>query len=183
MIRDLIVKCRSYRRFYQDTKIEMKTLRELVDLARMSASGANQQPLKYILSCEPEKNAVIAPFIGIAGNPPDGEKASAYVIILGDKKIRETFGCDHGIAAQSIMLGAVERGLGGVMIGSVKRDELRKALSIPDHYDILLGIALGKPKETSVIDPVGQGGSVRAYWDDKKVRHVPKRSLDEIIVG
>lgn len=183
MIRDLIIKCRSYRRFYQDTSIGMDTLRELVDLARMSASGANLQPLKYILSCDAQKNAVIAPSIGLGGDPPEGERPSAYIIILGDKKIRETIGCDHGIAAQSILLGAVEKGLGGCIVGNVKRDALRQALSIAEHLDILLVIALGRPRETAVIEAAGPDGSVKAYWDEQRVRHVPKRSLNEIIVG
>lgn len=180
--RDLIVKNRSYRRFYQD-RIEMSTLRELVDLARMSASGGNMQPLKYILSCDPARNAMIAPFIGLGGNPPEDERPTAYIIILGDKTIRESFGCDHGIAAQSILLGAVEKGLGGCIVGNIKRDELRQALNIPAHFEILLALAIGRPKEAAVIEPLPRDGSVRGYWDDQKVRHVPKRGLDEIIVG
>ena len=182
MLRDLILKNRSYRRFHQD-RIPVQTLRELVDLARQSASGSNLQPLKYILSCDPEKNSIIGPSIGLGGNPPQEERPTAYIIILGDKTIRETFGCDHGIAAQSILLGAAEKGLGGCMVGNVKRDDLRKALSIPDNLEILLALAIGKPKETAVIDMVGDDGAVKAYWDAQGIRHVPKRSMDSIIVG
>jgi len=181
VLRDLIIKNRSYRRFHQDAKIEMQTLRELVDLARMSASGANFQPLKYILSCDAKKNAIIAPLIGLGGNPPPEERPTAYVVILCDKTIREAPSCDHGIAAQSILLGAAEKGLGGCMVGNIKRDELRQALAIPAHLDVLLALAIGKPKETAVIEPIGKDG-VKGYWDDNKVRHVPKRSLDEIII-
>ena len=182
MLRDLILKNRSYRRFRQE-KIELDTLRELVDLARLSASGSNLQPLKYILSCDPKENAVISPSIGLGGNPPPEERPTAYVIILGDKNIRESAGCDHGIASQSILLGAAEKGLGGCIVGNVKRDDLRQALSIPPHLDILLVLAIGKPAENSVIDAIGPDGSVKGYWDDQKVRHVPKRALDEIILG
>jgi nitroreductase len=181
MLRDLVIKNRSYRRFLQE-KVEMKTLKDLVDLARMSASGANFQPLKYILSCEEKKNKVIAPFVNLGGNPPSEERETAYIIILCDKNIREAPGCDHGIAAQTIMLGAAEKGLGGCIVGNVERDELRQALAIPAHLDILLVLAIGKPKETAVLDPIGKDG-VKGYWDENKVRHVPKRSLDEIIVG
>ena len=182
MLRDLVLKNRSYRRFHQE-RIQIETLRELVDLARQSASGSNLQPLKYILSCDPDKNAVIAPLIGLGGNPPQEERPTAYIIILGDKTIRETFGCDHGIAAQSILLGAAEKGLGGCIVGNVKREELRKALVIPANLEILLALALGKPKETAVIDVVGDDGSVKAYWDPQGVRRVPKRSLNDIIIG
>ncbi len=189
MIRDLILKNRSYRRFYQDTPVSIDTLRELVDLARLSASAANKQPLKYILSCDPQRNALVFLNLAWAGylknwpGPQEGERPSAYIIILGDKTITQSFGCDHGIAAQSILLGATEKGLGGCMIGSVQKGELSQALAIPADYEILLVIALGKPKETVVLEAVGPAGDIK-YWRDKQgVHHVPKRSLDEIIVG
>ena len=188
MIRDLILKNRSYRRFYQDVPVPNETLREVIDLARLSASAANLQPLKFMISCDPEKNAIIFPHTAWAGylkdwhGPAEGERPSAYIIILGDKNIAQTFGCDHGIAAQSILLGLVEKGFGGCMIGSIKRDALRDALHIPPHLDILLIIALGKPKEKVVLENIPSSGEIK-YWRDKDgAHHVPKRSLDEIIM-
>ncbi len=189
MIRDLILKNRSYRRFYQDVAVELDTLRELVDLARLSASAANMQPLRYILSCDPEKNALIFSHLAWAAylkdwrGPSEGERPSAYIIILEDTKTSHPMGCDHGVAAQSILLGATERGMGGCMIGAVEKKGLRKALRIPDHYEILLVLALGNPKETVVIETVGTTGDIKYWRDSEGVHHVPKRSLDEIIVG
>ena len=183
MLRDIVLKNRSYRRFYQDVAIELETLRELVDLARLSPSAANRQALKYILSSDPEKNALIYPNIRMDGNPPKGERPSGYVIILEDTTIKLILACDYGIAAQTIHLGAVEKGLGGCMIGNVDRNGLRKALEIPAQYEILLILALGKPIETMVIEPVGEDGATQQWWDNDRVRHVPKRSLDELIVG
>ena len=189
MIRDLILKNRSYRRFHQEVAIELETLRELVDLARCSASAANRQPLKYILSCQPDKNALIFKRLSWAASlkdwpgPAEGERPSAYIIVLGDKEVSQSFGCDHGIAAQSILLGAVDRGLGGCMLGAIQKDGLRQDLQIPQRYEILLVIALGKPKEKVVLETVGADGNTR-YWRDKdSVHHVPKRPLDEIIIG
>lgn len=163
--------------------MELDTLKELVDLARMSASGGNRQALKYILCRDPEKNAAIFPLIGLAGSPPKGERPSAYIIILGDTEISGTFGVDYGIAAQSILLGAAERGLSGCMIGMINRSALHKALGIPSRYDILLVLALGKPREEAIIETVGQDGNTSGWWDDEGVRHVPKRPLDDIIVA
>jgi nitroreductase len=189
MIRELIIKNRSYRRFYQEVPVERETLRVLVDLARLSASAANRQPLKYILSCQPEKNALIFPCLRWAGylkdwrGPAEGERPSAYIIILGDTKISPSLLCDHGIAAQSILLGATERGLGGCILAAVQRTKLRKALNIPAHYEILLVLALGKPKEKVVLETVGPDGDIK-YWRDKdEVHHVPKRALNDIIMG
>lgn len=187
-LKELFLKNRSYRRFYQDVPIELETLRELVDLARLSASGANRQPLKYLLSCDPEKNALVFPQLGWAAylkdwsGPVEGERPSAYVIILGDRKIKESFGPDHGIAAQSILLGATELGLGGCIIATIRKEKLRQALRIQDQYEILLVLALGKPKEIVRIDPVGPDGSIKYWRDEAGTHHVPKRSLDEIIL-
>jgi nitroreductase len=189
MLKDLVLKNRSYRRFYQEVTIELETLRELVDLARLSASAMNLQPLKYVLSCEPEKNALIFSHLGWAGylkdwpGPAEGERPSAYIIVLGDTEISRSFGCDHGIAAQSILLGATEKGLGGCMVATVKRQELSQALGIASRYEILLVIALGKPGETVVIDKVEPNGDAKYWRDSQGVHHVPKRALDDIIIG
>ena len=188
-LKELVLKNRSYRRFYQDVSIGIEILRQLVDLARLSASASNLQPLKYILSCDPKKNASIFPYLKWAGylkdwsGPSEGERPSAYIIILGDKNIQKSSGCDHGIAAQSILLGAAERGFGGCMIGSILRAGLRATLEIPAYYEILLVIALGKPREKVEIEAVRSEGDIRYWRDDEGTHHVPKRSLDEIIVG
>lgn len=188
MLKDIVQKSRSIRRFYQDTPVDMETLRELVDLARLSPSGSNLQALKYVLSNEPERNASIFNQLGWAGylkdwpGPEEGERPAAYIIIVGDTTISKSFGCDHGIAAQSIMLGAVEKGLGGCILGSVKRIELMADLHIPPQYEILLVLALGKPKEVVQVEPIGADGSVKYWRDEQQVHHVPKRALEEIIV-
>ena len=190
MIDELILKNRSYRRFYQDTAIDLDTLRELVNLARLSASGGNLQPLKYIMSCDPLRNALIFPNLAWAGylkdwpGPVEGEKPSAYIIILKDTEIKSSITeYDCGIACQSMLLGATERGLGGCIIISIQKDKLQEALKIPDRYEIRLVIALGKPKETVQIDPVGPDGDIKYWRDEQAVHHVPKRDLDDIIVG
>jgi nitroreductase len=188
-MRDLTLRNRSYRRFYQEVDIKLETLQELVDLARLSASAANMQPLKYILSCHTEKNSLIFSHLAWArylkdwSGPCEGERPSAYIIILGDTEISRSFGCDHGIAAQSILLGATEKGLGGCMIAAIKREGLCKVLEIPPRYEILLVVALGKPKETVVVETVGPSGDIKYWRDSKGVHHVPKRLLDDIIIG
>jgi nitroreductase len=188
MLKELILKNRSYRRFYQEVPVDEGTLRELVDLARCSASASNRQPLKFMLSCDPPRNATIFSCLAWAGylkdwpGPAVGEQPAAYIIILGDTRLAESFGCDQGIAAQSILLGATEKGLGGCIIGSVQKRRLSDLLAIPEHLQILLVIALGKPRETVVLEQVGPDGDIR-YWRDAEGRHhVPKRSLEELLV-
>ncbi len=189
MLKELILKNRSYRRFYQNESISMEILHSLIDLGRLSASGANRQPLKYIVSNTKDKNDLIFQMIGWAGylkdwtGPDEGERPAAYIIILGDKEISPSFGCDHGIAAQSIMLGAVENGLGGCMIATVNREKLMSALKIPEHYEILLVLALGKPKEEVILEPVKQNQDIKYWRDSQGGHHVPKRSLEEIVLA
>jgi len=189
MLKELVLKCRSYRRFYENIPIEMDVLRELVDVARLVASGSNKQPLKYILSASPETNQKIFSCLRWAGQlkdwggPIEGEHPAAYILVLGDKDIQPAFGVDHGIAAQTILLGAVEKGLGGCMLGAVDRMKLTKLLDITPNFEILLAIALGKPKEVVVIDTLTPGRSSAYFRDDKQVHHVPKRQLEDVIVA
>jgi nitroreductase len=189
LIHDLVRANRSYRRFHQDRPVEEQTLRELVDLGRLSPSAANLQPLKYMVSATPEKNATIFPTLAWAGylkdwpGPQEGERPTAYIIVLGDSAVSKGFGCDHGIACQSILLGAAEKGLGGCMIGSIDREQLRGVLGIPESFEILLVLALGYPNETVVIEDVSDDAEIRYYRDEAGTHHVPKRSLDDVIIG
>ncbi len=184
---ELVKRCRSYRRFEEDFVIGLNTLKDLIKLARLSASAGNLQPLKYILSCDPKSNAKIFPHLHWAAylkdwpGPAEGERPSAYIIVLGDKEIAQVFGVDAGIATQNILLGAIERGLGGCIIGSVDRDELREELHIPERFEILHVIALGRPKEKVVIEDIPPGGDIRYWRDEEGVHHVPKRPLNELI--
>ena len=184
----MVTRNRSFRRFHQDHHVGIKDLRELVDLARLCASAGNRQPLKYVLSNEAFLNAVIFEHLGWAAflkdwpGPAEGERPSAYIVILGDREITDSFGSDAGIAAQTIMLGAVEKDLGGCMIASVDRKGLAGALLIPERYEILLVIALGKPGEEVRIEEMVPGGDFRYWRDGDGVHHVPKRPLDEIIL-
>ena len=186
MFKDLIVRNRSYRRFDQDKPVDLDTLRDLVELARLSPSAGNIQPLKYMLSAEPARNDLIFRHLAWAGylvdwaGPAKDEQPTAYIIILGDRQISASVDCDHGIAAQSILLGAAEKGLGGCIIGSIQREELSEALQIADRYAILLVLALGKPTETVVLET--SAGDIKYWRDDRSVHHVPKRPLDEIII-
>jgi nitroreductase len=189
MLRDLVIQNRSCRRFDEKHVIERTTLEDLVDLARLSPSAANLQPLKYILTCDARTNARIFPHLAWAGyltdwpGPTEGERPAAYIVVLGDTTIARNVGCDHGIAAQTILLGAAERGLAGCMIGLIAREKLREALKIPPQYDILLVIALGKRREQAVVEQAQASGDIKYWRDDKGTHHVPKRALRDLILA
>jgi nitroreductase len=189
MIADLIRKNRSCRRFHEKHAVGLETLKELVNLGRLSASGANLQPLKYILSSDLKTNADIfscltwAAYLKNWPGPEAGERPAAYIVVLCDNNISQDAGCDHGIAAQSILLGAREKGLAGCMLGAINRKKLRELLHIPQQLAVLLVLAIGKPKEQVVLETVEANGAIR-YWRDREgVHHVPKRKLEDIIIA
>lgn len=188
MIKDLVLKNRTYRRFYQNERISMETLVELVDYARIASSGMNQQALKYILSNTDEMNEKIFKHLKWAGylkdwdGPEEGEKPSAYVVVLLDKKIGKTIFWDQGIASAYILLGAVEKGYGGCTIASLNRAELAKDLNLSEDFDIVMVLTLGKPKEEVVLYEIEEGEDFKYWRDENQVHHVPKRKLNNIIV-
>jgi len=188
MLKDLILKNRSYRRFDQSVLVPMQHLREWVDAARLSGSARNMQPLRYMLFNNAPDCEKIFPTLAWAGymkdwpGPDEGERPSAYMVQLGDLDLTNDWWCDDGIAAQSILLSAVEQGYGGCIIGSVQRERLRDILDIPDQYKIIQVLALGKPAEEVVIDEVVKG-DIKYWRDEKGIHHVPKRGLDELIVN
>ncbi|MGD9260575.1 MAG: nitroreductase family protein, partial [Desulfobacterales bacterium] len=115
--------------------------------------------------------------------PEEGERPAAYSVMLGDTGISQDPGCDHGIAGQSILLGAREKGLAGCMLGAINRDLLREILAIPEQFKILLVLAIGKPKEEVILEKVGDDGNIRYWRDGADVHHVPKRALEDIIIA
>jgi len=166
----------------------MDELRGLVELARFSASGRNLQPLKYFLSADNNTNEKIFSTLAWAGylkdwdGPTEGEKPTAYIVILGDTRITNNFMCDHGIVSQSMLLGAVEKGLGGCIFASIKKEKLKELIQLDSHFEVLLVLAIGKPKEEVVVEDVSND-DIKYYRDENRVHHVPKRSLNELIIN
>ena len=116
MLKELLLKNRSYRRFVQDVRISREELTELVGLTRYCASGRNAQALKYKVVADVDLCDKVFPNLAWAGylkdwdGPEEGERPAAYLIQLLDTSIVENCLCDDGIQAQAILLGAVEKG-------------------------------------------------------------------------
>lgn len=189
MIKDLALKSRSYRRFYEDEGISYDILKELIGIARYVPSTVNSQPLKFKLVNDKEDNEKVFSTLAWAGllkdwdGPEEGERPAAYIIILGDLSIGKNKHLDVGITAQTIMLGATDMGLGGCMFGSIQREKLASIFDIDtEKYSVELVLALGKPKETVEIVDLPENGSTAYYRDENGVHYVPKRSVDDLIV-
>ncbi len=187
MIKELIRKNRSYRRFEESSRLSQSLLESLIDLARLSPSARNQQALKFKIITEQNDCDLLFPSLAWAGYIPEwigpdvGERPAGYIIILGDMRLGKSFSEDVGIAAQSIMLGAVSAGYGGCMIGSIKREKVRRDFALREHIDILMVLALGKPVEKVLIERIEEG-DIKYWRDEKGVHHVPKRDLIDLII-
>ncbi len=191
MIEDLVRRNRSYRRFVQNEGVELRLLLRWIDLGRLAASARNQQPLKFVISTDPSMNGKIFPHIAWAGalkdwpGPAEGERPSAYIALLHDTGIPESddmVWCDAGLACQNILLGAVEDGYGGCLIGAFNKKQAAQVLGIGARYRPLLLVALGKPLENVTLEPLGKDGDITYYRDERGTHHVPKRSPEELVV-
>ncbi len=187
MFKDTVLKNRSYRRFYEEKKIAMEQLEALTELGHMTPSGANRQSVRYVLVCSHEGCAAVYESLRWAGyykdwdGPEVGERPTAYIVLCSP----EGANCQHdeGIIGQTILLGAVEEGMGGCIIGNIDRQKLSEVITVPQGYVISLVIALGYPKEEVVIETIGADGDIKYYRDDNGVHHVPKIAIEDIIVG
>ncbi|HPY95683.1 MAG TPA: nitroreductase family protein [Candidatus Cloacimonadota bacterium] len=188
MLKDLVSMNRSIRRYDATRSISKEELFELVNLARLSPSAANRQPIKYVLVNEKEELDKVFPCIGWAAylqdwkGPDPSQRPTAYIIMITELQIAPHVNVDPGISAQTILLGATEKGLGGCMISSVNKSKLRRILKIPNYYEILLTIAIGKPDEKVILEEVDKEGDIRYWRDEIGDHHVPKRKLEDIII-
>ena len=185
MIYESIIKRRTIRKFAL-RPVPKEVLIKCVDAARLSPSGMNRQPLKYVIVNDSQLLLSVFSTLTWARNIPGykhapSEVPKAFIVILLDTEIRKQAGSDPGIAAMSISMVAYEAGLGSCMLGSVDRPRLQEILMVPDHLQVLLVVALGYPKEKSKAVKLEDGDT--KYWFDKKgVLNVPKRKFEDIVV-
>jgi len=184
MIYEKITSRRTIRKYTQKD-IPEEVLSRCVDAARLSPSGANRQPLKYVIVDDQKLLAEVFSTLSWAGYLPDyqpseEEMPRAHIVILLDKSIRKSSGHDAGIAAMSISMVAYDEGLGSCILGAVDREKLKKILNIPDSLEIVLVVALGYPAENPVVDKI-KDGDIRYWLDENGVLHVPKRKLKDIV--
>lgn len=192
MVKDLIIKNRSYRGYDECYTFTKEQLMNYVDGARFCASSVNIQPLKYYIAWEKPDVDKIQSRIKWARQLPQmklphpGMCPTAFIVICQDKSISDNLGMflkDVGIVAQSILLMATEEGLGGCMIGNFVPDEIREGLGLDDKLQPMLVVALGKPAETVILTDVKDDGKTAYYRDENDVHYVPKRKLEELLIN
>ncbi len=190
-MREIIAKTRTFRRFFQNEAISLDLLSELLDLARLGGSARNGQPWQYLVINTPEMCEKVFPFLGWAGyltdwkGPIEGERPSAYILCLLNsnwlKGPESEAQFDLGVATQNLLLGAMKKRLGGCRIGSFN-PKLADLFDLPEFLDISLVVALGRPRETVIIEECKEDSDIKYWRDDDGVHHVPKRSLESCLI-
>lgn len=122
MFKDLVRKNRSYRGYFQERRVTREELASFVDCARLCPSSVNAQPFRYYLAWEKETVEKIQPLTKWARALPEhslphpGMEPTGFVVICQDTRIGESltrYQRDIGIVAQTMLLAATEKGLGG----------------------------------------------------------------------
>ena len=191
-MRELIAKTRTFRRFFQKETIATDLLHELVDFGRLGGSARNSQPWQYMVVNTPELCEKVFPHLGWAGylsdwkGPVEGERPSAYIICLLNRDwLKGTEGeaqFDLGIATQNMLLGASKNRIGGCRIGSFS-PKLASVFKVPTHLEISLVVALGRPRETVILEESKEETDIKYWRDGDGVHHVPKRSLGSCLIS
>lgn len=190
MLKDLVLKNRSYRAFDESRPITETDMRELIDLARKTPSAINKQPLRYRIVSAPAElekmyaNTRYAAALSIK-LPPEGQKPTGFIALFLDEEAGSPQSValkDVGIAAQTILLAATERGFGGCMLGSFNPSRLCEDLKVPARYTPALVIALGTPAEEVVLEDAKDGAHLAYYRDAENVHHVPKLKLEDVLL-
>ncbi len=191
-LKELITKNRSYRGYNEARKVSREELLDMVDCARLSASSQNIQPMKYYLANEKEEVEAILACTTWARDLPElhlpfpGTHPTAFIVMLLDKSINDNvqrFQTDAGINAQSILLSAAEKGLGGLIIKNFRAADLVKVLRTPEDLQPMMVLAIGEPAEKIVFDELLPGGKHLYYRTPDGVHHVPKRRLEDIVLN
>jgi len=191
-MQEIIAKTRTFRRFVEKESISEVILQELIDLARLGGSARNSQSWQYQIVNTPEQCEKIFPFLGWAGylsdwkGPVEGERPSAYVLcFLNREWLKGTDSeaqFDLGISTQNLLLGAMQKRIGGCRIAAFN-PKLASLFEKPDYLELSLVIALGKPRETVIVEECSNDENIQYWRDDQGVHHVPKRSLASCLVS
>jgi nitroreductase len=174
---------RTIRKFLQKA-IPKEVLLKCVDAARLSPSGVNFQPLRFVIVNDQKMLKKVFGTLSWAVYLPDyypseDEMPQAYIVLLVDKNGRTPIH-DASIASMSISMVAYDEGLGSCIMASIDREKLRELLNVPEDLTIELVVALGYPAENPVVDTV-KNGDTRYWLDPNGVLHVPKRDLKDIV--
>lgn len=186
-LKSLVKNARTTRRFKKESKVTNEDLRDLLDIARLTSSAKNMQPIKYILVTKKEDVLKLARSVSWASHLDDWsqseeERPSAFILMLNDQMIDGFPMFDAGASFTAISLAAKSKGLATAPLASIDKQLCRNLFVIPDNLDVMIGIAIGVEDEN--IKLVDTTNFDTNYYREKNDTHcVPKRALEQIIMG
>ena len=174
---------RTIRRF-ENRPVTIQQIKDIVELARLYASGANLQPIRFIGVTDPELRDAIFKGLRWAAYLPGFEilpehRPMGYVVLTCDSAKKNSCRFDLGAASTTLMLAAEGEGLATCALASFDREALMKDLQISENMEPLLVIALGYPAQKSKVVPYA--GDVKYFEDENGELCVPKLSLEEVL--
>lgn len=179
---ELLTKNRSTRGYKKAYKVSRSELERIAGVCTRIPSARNQQVLRMRLVTHDSGADLVLPLIKMGAALPElhlpfpGTEPEAFIVVCSTVAENPMVDIDLGIAAQSMLLKAVEMGLNGLIIAAFNRAKLQEALSLP--YPPLLVLAIGKGDEHIELKPIGDSES-HAYYREGGVHYVPKvRNLE-----
>ena len=179
---ELLTKNRSTRGYKKAYKVSRSELERIAGVCTRIPSARNQQVLRMRLVTHDSGANLVLPLIKMGAALPElhlpfpGTEPEAFIVVCSTVAENPMVDIDLGIAAQSMLLKAVEMGLNGLIIAAFNRAKLQEALSLP--YPPLLVLAIGKGDEHIELKPIDESES-HAYYREGGVHYVPKvRNLE-----
>ncbi len=183
-LNSLLLKNRSYRGFDPSRVVTLDELKQIVEVCTKVPSAKNQQVLRFKLVAG-EDAPRLQKYTKWAGALPElnlpfpGTEPSAFIIICSTAAENKWVDIDLGIAAQSMLLKAVEMGLNGICIGAFNKNEVTEEFSL--QHEPVLVLAIGKGAENIQLTKVKEGES-QTYYRKDGVHFVPKLGLEDLVL-
>ncbi len=174
---ELLTKNRSTRGYKKAYKVSRQELERIVGVCTRIPSARNQQVLRMRLVTHDSGADKVLPLVKMGAALPElhlplpGTEPEAFIVVFSTVPENPMVDIDLGIAAQSMLLKAVEMGLNGLIIAAFNRAKLQETLALP--YTPLLLLAIGKGNEHIELKPIDESES-HAYYRENGVHIVPK---------
>ena len=181
----LLRRNRSYRGFDKSCPVTQAQLRRIAEVCTLVPSGRNQQVLRLKLLTRNNGADQMQGLYKLGAALPElhlpfpGTEPEAFIIICSTVEPDKWVHMDVGIAAQSMLLKAVEMGLGGICIGAFNKQALIETFALP--YEPVLMLAIGKPAEKIELLPVHAGEPLK-YYRENGIHYVPKIVANDLIL-
>lgn len=185
-LEQLLKKNRSFRGYDTSYKVSEETLHKIVAVNMLIPSAKNQQALRFKLVTEGDGDDKILENIKLGGMLPElhlpfkGTEPHAFIIICSTVPESKMLHVDVGIAAQSMLLKAVELGYNGLIIGAFNAKKIEEEFALP--YPPVMILAIGKGNEKIELKEISADKS-HAYYRENGVHIVPKVRWEELVIG